>query len=424
MLDALYKAFFGVVATVSSIIFPVKNDVIQPIQPQIVVVEQKIPITTQPSTVSSSYASTTVKSTDQNKIADKKSKPITASTSTPKLPEKIQTNSPVPKIVENKTSATTTKNLQQTPATQISTSTTRFAFDSSWRDAIVNLTCFNRYGEITESTSSGSGVIIDKRGVILTNAHVAADFLFADWPKPSLLNCSVRIGSPAHPMYRATILYMPDEWARDYYDILYKPDDSGYVYGKDDYALMLITERTALGEPLPSSFPFLKTSGNKSLGIGSLTYMVAYPAGFLGGEVMQRDLYMISSPAVVDHLGSITKTSKISDILSYKGVVAGQHGSSGGAVIGDPGVLVGIPTFFDRGAGKTTDDNVLNAITITYVSDDLKIDTGFTLEEFLARGDFSAISKKYMEEIGSKYQRAYADALRKNQDILIPGVTY
>src|SRR5688500_2914917 len=64
------------------------------------------------------------------------------------------------------------------------------------KDATVNLYCRLKAGKRTVS-SSGSGIMIDERGIILTNAHVAQYFLLAGEKGRVTGWCSVRTGSPA-----------------------------------------------------------------------------------------------------------------------------------------------------------------------------------------------------------------------------------
>ena len=67
------------------------------------------------------------------------------------------------------------------------------AVNSAARAALVNILCTSR-GSVRPI--SGSGVIIDSRGVILTNAHVAQYVLLAENPAINL-SCVIRTGSPA-----------------------------------------------------------------------------------------------------------------------------------------------------------------------------------------------------------------------------------
>src|SRR5581483_7670669 len=68
--------------------------------------------------------------------------------------------------------------------------------NATLRSSLVNILCTTVGGGLFRPIS-GSGVIIDTRGVILTNAHVAQFFLLKDYPFKNNIQCVVRTGSPA-----------------------------------------------------------------------------------------------------------------------------------------------------------------------------------------------------------------------------------
>lgn len=294
-----------------------------------------------------------------------------------------------------------------------------FAFDPAWRDAVVNLVCESRYGS---TLITGSGVLIDPRGVIVTNAHVAKYFLFADWPSPSLFSCVVRVGSPAYPLYRAALLHMPEAWVKDAVETLYTIDDRT-VYGRKDYALLLISGTTNPARELPEAFPYLPVYANTLPLSDSFVYITAYAADMLGRIVVLQGIHQLSSPARVAAQKPIEGETQPS-VISFRGNINSQHGSSGGAVIAAGGSVAAIPTFFDRNPGARTSDRVLNAIGMEYVSRDLSADTGYSLEEFLARDNLRAVSDDFLKGKGAEYQRLYVEAWRQKQDVIVPGVSY
>lgn len=297
-----------------------------------------------------------------------------------------------------------------------------FRFDQAWRDAVVNLYCYNRYAGVgSDNFSSGSGVIIDPRGIILTNAHVATEFLFANWPTPSLFDCSVRIGSPAISRYRASILYMPEGWINDEKVRLkrylsYEEE----TFGRDDYALLYITGIIDPRDSLPAVFPYLNIDTQPLPLPGSPTYMVAYAASFLNALTVANGMSLTSSPTVVDSVRSI-KGSSASDVLVFKGVTSGQYGSSGGAVIRTGGTLTAIPTFFDEnGQGQSTAEGVINAITIDYINRDLKADVGFMLAEFINGKTPQALLEDFSSKKAAEYRLPFIQHW-EDQHIVIPG---
>lgn len=298
-----------------------------------------------------------------------------------------------------------------------------FAFDPAWKDAVVNLFCMDRYGGYDYS-GSGSGVVVDPRGVILTNAHVVWPYMaFAEWPNPSLYQCSVRIGSPAKPFYKAQLLYVPQEYMEKAFARMYDYQaEEKHIYGENDYAFLLITGRTDVSATLPTSFPYRPIYTGPVLGEGSFIYDVGYPAGYLGGLTMQNSLGQAASPTRIFQRKSIKGTTDI-NIFSYLADIAGQAGSSGGPVFKAGGEVAGLNTFVDEFASNTS-EQILYAVSGWYINEDLKRDSGLSLGEFLAQGDFSARSKAFMDDSAAKYQRLYVDSWRKNQDIIVPGVTY
>src|SRR3989344_2861474 len=77
------------------------------------------------------------------------------------------------------------------------------------RAALVNIICVNTEGNVF-SPFSGSGVIVNEKGVILTNAHVAQYFLIKKYNGENLLDCTIRTGAPARYAYKAEPLYISE----------------------------------------------------------------------------------------------------------------------------------------------------------------------------------------------------------------------
>jgi len=278
------------------------------------------------------------------------------------------------------------------------------SFNPKWRDAAVNLVCHDEYQNIV---STGSGVIIDSRGVILTNAHVASDLLFTKkWSYfTSPLDCFVRTGDPAVYRYRAEIMYISKESVRVNAESDIDSSDSGYEkYAAKDYAFLVITEKVNSEPELPKIFPYMPMYTGPIPRGGSYMHIIGYPARYVGYRIVaSNDFRMIVSPVAVKEQRSVVGTSDL-NIIAFQGVVAGQHGSSGGAVINDKGELVSIPTFFDKDFGEASDESILNTLTIRYVSEDLKKDTGLTLKEFASRDNPQDISDDFMNKHAFEYQ--------------------
>jgi len=83
------------------------------------------------------------------------------------------------------------------------------AVNEMTRAALVNILCIAGSGDMRSIT--GSGIIIDPRGVILTNAHVAQYVLLSQSSDVNL-SCMIRMGSPAIVRFKAETLYIPPVW--------------------------------------------------------------------------------------------------------------------------------------------------------------------------------------------------------------------
>src|SRR3990167_2470757 len=134
------------------------------------------------------------------------------------------------------------------------------------REALVNIFCVTKSGGIFKP-ASGSGIIIDKRGIILTNAHVAQYFLLKDYLEQNFIECIVRVGSPARALYKVEPIFISPSWIQNNADNITQQSPTGT--GEDDYALLLITEYTDKNKTLPKIFPFISplyNSGDISIG--------------------------------------------------------------------------------------------------------------------------------------------------------------
>ncbi|MDE2021487.1 MAG: hypothetical protein KGI71_00985, partial [Patescibacteria group bacterium] len=103
------------------------------------------------------------------------------------------------------------------------------------RGALVNIICYVPAGSGLHSIS-GSGVFIDPKGIILTNAHIAQYFLLADRG----VSCVVRSGSPAVSRYTAALAYISPSWIHTNASVLTQASPSGT--GEYDFALLAINK--------------------------------------------------------------------------------------------------------------------------------------------------------------------------------------
>jgi hypothetical protein len=244
------------------------------------------------------------------------------------------------------------------------------------RGALVNIICTTQASGPFNSIS-GSGIIIDPRGVILTNAHVAQFFLLKDFPTPNFMSCIIRTGSPAYPRYTAELMFLPPTWIRDNAQKI--DDESPTGTGERDYALLRITGGVSASVALPSQFPFLLV-GTQPPDIGSDVLQAGYAAGFLGGITIQNELYASSAWTKVRDV--YTFNANTVDLFSLGGSIVAQSGSSGGPVVNTDGVVQGVIVTSTQAADTASRD--LRAITTSYIIRDFTEERGKSLKAVLS----------------------------------------
>ncbi len=249
------------------------------------------------------------------------------------------------------------------------------------RAALVNILCMPRSGSLRPI--SGSGVIIDPRGVILTNAHVAQYVLLSQSTEVDL-SCTIRTGSPAAARWTPKVLYIPPVWVTTHAHEI--TDAHPFGSGEHDYALLLISGSVD-DLPAPAGrFPFLPFDTREAIGFqGDSVLAASYPAEFIGSLAAQFNFYAASSVTTIKQL--LTFNTGTVDIISLGGIIEAQSGSSGGAVVNAWGRLIGIITTTSE--GDTTAARDLRAVTLSYVSRDLAAETQFDLPTILG-GDVFA----------------------------------
>jgi hypothetical protein len=248
------------------------------------------------------------------------------------------------------------------------------------RQSIVNILCRTNVDGSLKAIS-GSGVIIDPRGVIITNAHVAQYFLIKNYAGPNSVDCAIRTGSPAKLAYTAELLFISPKWVTDNKNDIIEDEPLGT--GENDYAFLLITGTTD-GSTLPSSFPATDFSISDSDidRFTTIPHVVAgYPAGFLGGAEIERDLNVASAVSTIIDVFTFDKSTI--DLISVGGSVVAQRGASGGGVVsGKTGKLVGlIVTTTDA---PTTGERDLRAITIAHVERAMEAQSGKSIRGYLS----------------------------------------
>lgn len=303
----------------------------------------------------------------------KESKEIIASEETNSASEnEIKEESPAKKAEPGRTEQPQKSAEARYPSPQFDVAT----LNEHARAALVNILCETSEG--TLRPTSGSGVFIDPRGIILTNAHVAQYVLLSERSDIEL-SCTVRTGSPAKPHWRARILFFPEAWAKEHAKDILNRRPQGT--GEHDYAFLALTESVD-GSPLPSSVPYLNLDAREAIVQTSDRVLIAaYPAEFVGGMTTRNNLFASSAVTSVKQL--LTFTENLVDVISLGGTIVAQGGSSGGAVLNEWGYLVGLVVTTTE--ATTTGERDLRAITPSHITRSLRQHVGQELSEFLAQ---------------------------------------
>ncbi len=346
----------------------------------------------------------------------------TTATSTPPLATTTSASAPVattsPKVVKKKPSPAplpqpipepTIISVPLPPLVPITPRLSWNEINEKTRAALVNIICTTKRGG-SFNPVSGSGVIIDPRGVILTNAHVAEYFLLKDYLVQNFVECLIRTGAPATNSYRARLLYIAPQWIEKNAAKLTEEEATGT--GENDFALLLIQESTRLDTPLPSLFPALAVDWRAETlaetGKEKYALVAGYPAGFLGGIAIQRDLNPVSSVAQTGNIFSFVN-DRSPDLLEVFGSPLSQEGSSGGAVVGQDGRLIGI--IATASVGKTTSERTLHAITPHHIERGFAARNNFLLQEFLAESDLAHLADEFNKNVAPQLKKILENVL-------------
>lgn len=283
------------------------------------------------------------------------------------------------------TSTPTKKTVPETPKIEIppveilpKIETNLSELNTEVRKSIVNILCTTKGNPLR--AISGTGVIIDSRGVILTNAHIGQYYLLKEYAGPDSVTCAIRTGSPARLAYQSELLFISPLWIGDNRNNIKEENPLGT--GENDFALVAITKKID-GSPIQESFIALDidTEDNDIDREQIISHVVAgYPAGFLGGAEIERELYMASAIATIREVFTFKETTI--DLIALGGNIVAQKGASGGAIVSSKNKkLVGlIVTTTDA---ETTGERDLRAITLAHIERSMREQSGSGIREYL-----------------------------------------
>jgi S1-C subfamily serine protease len=248
------------------------------------------------------------------------------------------------------------------------------------RAALVNIVCYAPASSVVHSIS-GSGIFIDAKGIILTNAHIAQYFLLADRG----VSCTIRGGNPAVDEYKAALIYISPLWLRVNATVLTQSAPIGT--GEYDFALLAIT-KSATGSAAPDTFPYVPLA-HLPPPSGTPVVIATYGAQFLETSQIRSSLY----PTVV--FGSVkdifTFNLNTVDVLALGGSAAAQEGSSGGGVANAAGELIGTVT--TSTVQGDTASRSLDAITASYIRAEYAREMNLSLDVLLSQPIAQSVSE-------------------------------
>ncbi len=237
------------------------------------------------------------------------------------------------------------------------------------KQSIVNIFCVGTKGNMI-SISTGSGIVLHKSGIILTNSHVAENFLIPE------KDCSIRQGEIAVDKYKASPIYINEKWLEKNASALFSQSARGT--GENDFALLGITKKID-NSNLDSNIPYTNinstelTENNR----GQKILIAGYPAGTLGTLSLRKYLSFVAD--VINISNVYTLDGSHVDVFETDITKVGQHGSSGGGIFDLDNKLIGLIVSVNDESGNSK----VNAITTTYISRAMKDETGKTLGEFI-----------------------------------------
>lgn len=265
-------------------------------------------------------------------------------------------------------------------------------------NATVNIYCSFKSGHKIYS-STGSGVFVSDRGVVLTNAHVAQTLLALQDPKAHG-SCSIRTGSPAKEAYTVSLLYLSPAWVDANIAELRKKHPKGS--GEGDFALLYVT--IPKSGALPIRFPALPLDPTP-VAEGQTVIAGGYPAGALDFEEVKDELKFALATPVVTSVRSYVKPWP--DVVLLSPSVIGSGGVSGGPVTDTSGELLGIMTAVESDSSKK--ERSVRAISLYHIIR-LLAENHTSLSE-IANGDLASRSAATLAEFSSNDVKAVKDAL-------------
>lgn len=206
---------------------------------------------------------------------------------------------------------------------------------------------------------SASGIIVNRNGLVLTNAHVAEIV-----KSVGEQNCKARHGNPAEEFSGVRNVYTADTG----------PKIAGTTVAQRDFAFLQLD---APREQFDSAAVAVLLAAE-----GSSLYTLGYPSEFLQNIAAFNNSNLVFSVLRIDNYADLDGDLATVEGYLSKGGLALQQGSSGTALFDREGRVLGI--IFATTKGATTAEREGVALSMPYLDRVMKLETGEGLMEFIA----------------------------------------
>jgi hypothetical protein len=246
---------------------------------------------------------------------------------------------------------------------------------SDTEDAVVNILCINR--EVNKiNLYHGSGVIISENGVVITNAHVAQNFLLKDTPTKDYMDCTIRKENIPTFGYTAELLYISPEWVETNYKLYTSLNPRGT--GEDDFAFLHITGNTNPALSLQTKFPHISVNTDETVVEGDVIRVAGYPGSTTGVFELDSNAKLEVEITTVRELFTFNNGS--ADIFSTNPTSVAKQGSSGGGIFKENRMVGLIVTTSPGDEGN----NLINALTTSYIDKTLRNTTNISIANLIS----------------------------------------
>ncbi len=235
-------------------------------------------------------------------------------------------------------------------------------------DAVFNIFCSQKLGKLRK-TITGSSVLINSDGTLLTNAHVAQFPLVAETDNSVV--CIARSGLKAEKTYGVKAVFISPDWSKK--NAPYINNGGTTQTGENDYAFLRLVTTDNL-DITPVSISFNDAS------IGSDISLISYPADILAKNINATLTRQKESLQLLSYYSFNTPGSGDDDALQTSNSQLAQHGSSGGLIIDSRENLIGIvsiitasPTDASKMQIRAITPNHINRAISAYYSNGLQL---------------------------------------------------